>query len=127
VSALRDLTARIDAGLAKHFENEGVEYMQFSFRWVNCLLMREISIKNTIRMWDTYFVSFSSDVIHAHLQYQLTGTHLLVGRTGIFPIPLIRVRRISCKVVGPACKDELPGSSNVLASFADKRLDRKGH
>jgi len=54
VSALRDLTARIDAGLAKHFENEGVEYMQFSFRWVNCLLMREISIKNTIRMWDTY-------------------------------------------------------------------------
>ena len=57
VSQLRDLTARIDAGLAKHFENEGVEYMQFSFRWVNCLLMREISIKNTIRMWDTYFVS----------------------------------------------------------------------
>jgi TBC1 domain family member 2 len=57
VSQLRDLTARIDAGLAKHFESEGVEYMQFSFRWVNCLLMREISIKNTIRMWDTYFVS----------------------------------------------------------------------
>jgi TBC1 domain family member 2 len=68
VSALRDLTARIDAGLAKHFENEGVEYMQFSFRWVNCLLMREISIKNTIRMWDTYFVSFTSDLAHAHLQ-----------------------------------------------------------
>jgi TBC1 domain family member 2 len=60
VSALRDLTARIDTGLAKHFENEGVEYMQFSFRWVNCLLMREISIKNTIRMWDTYFVSLTS-------------------------------------------------------------------
>ena len=59
VSQLRDLTARIDAGLAKHFENEGVEYMQFSFRWVNCLLMREVSIKNTIRMWDTYFVSFT--------------------------------------------------------------------
>lgn len=57
VSALRDLTARIDSGLAKHFENEGIEYMQFSFRWVNCLLMREISIKNTIRMWDTYLVS----------------------------------------------------------------------
>ena len=72
VSALRDLTARIDAGLAKHFEKEGVEYMQFSFRWVNCLLMREISIKNTIRMWDTYFVSFTSDLTCAHLQYQLT-------------------------------------------------------
>lgn len=56
VSALRDLTTRIDSGLAKHLENEGVEFIQFSFRWMNCLLMREISVKNTIRMWDTYMV-----------------------------------------------------------------------
>ena len=56
VSALRDLTARIDAGLAKHLEEESVEFIQFSFRWMNCLLMREISVKNTIRMWDTYMV-----------------------------------------------------------------------
>jgi hypothetical protein len=57
VAALRDLTARIDAGLAKHLEQEGVEFIQFSFRWMNCLLMREISVRNTIRMWDTYMVS----------------------------------------------------------------------
>lgn len=54
VNALRDLTTRIDAGLAKHLENEGVEFMQFSFRWMNCLLMREVPVRNTIRMWDTY-------------------------------------------------------------------------
>ncbi|RYP92047.1 hypothetical protein DL770_001825 [Monosporascus sp. CRB-9-2] len=54
VAALRDLTARIDADLAKHLENEHVEFIQFSFRWMNCLLMREISVRNTIRMWDTY-------------------------------------------------------------------------
>lgn len=54
VGALRDLTMRIDSGLAKHLENEGVEFMQFSFRWMNCLLMREVTIRNTIRMWDTY-------------------------------------------------------------------------
>lgn len=59
VAALRDLTARIDAGLARHLEKEGVEFIQFSFRWMNCLLMREISVGNTIRMWDTYLVSFS--------------------------------------------------------------------
>jgi TBC1 domain family member 2 len=57
VGALHDLVARIDAGLAKHLETEGVEFMQFSFRWMNCLLMRELSIRNTIRMWDTYLVS----------------------------------------------------------------------
>ncbi|KAJ9627404.1 GTPase-activating protein [Knufia peltigerae] len=54
VAALRDLTTRIDSGLANHFESEHIEYMQFSFRWMNCLLMRELSIKNVIRMWDTY-------------------------------------------------------------------------
>ncbi|KAI4195188.1 MAG: hypothetical protein LQ350_007362 [Teloschistes chrysophthalmus] len=54
VSALKDLTTRIDSGLAKHLENEGVEFMQFSFRWVNCLLMREVSVGCIIRMWDTY-------------------------------------------------------------------------
>ncbi|KAI0024139.1 rab-GTPase-TBC domain-containing protein [Xylariomycetidae sp. FL0641] len=54
VAALRDLTARIDEGLAKHLENEHVEFIQFSFRWMNCLLMREFSVPNTIRMWDTY-------------------------------------------------------------------------
>jgi hypothetical protein len=57
VAALHDLTARIDVALAKHLEQEGVEFIQFSFRWMNCLLMREISVRNTIRMWDTYMVS----------------------------------------------------------------------
>lgn len=28
--------------------------MQFSFRWINCLLMREMSVKSIIRIWDTY-------------------------------------------------------------------------
>jgi TBC1 domain family member 2 len=57
VTALRDLTARIDGGLARHLEKQGVEFIQFSFRWMNCLLMREITVRNTIRMWDTYMVS----------------------------------------------------------------------
>ncbi len=59
VAALRDLTSRIDAPLARHLEAEHVEFIQFSFRWMNCLLMREISVQNTIRMWDTYMVGLS--------------------------------------------------------------------
>ncbi|KAL7275541.1 GTPase-activating protein [Rhizina undulata] len=54
VSALRELVQRIDAPLTKHLGEHGVEFIQFSFRWMNCMLMREISVKNTIRMWDTY-------------------------------------------------------------------------
>jgi hypothetical protein len=57
VRRMGDLVKRIDPALAAHFDEHGVEYMQFAFRWMNCLLMREISVKCTIRMWDTYLVS----------------------------------------------------------------------
>lgn len=63
VASLRDLTKRIDVGLVNHMEREGVEFMQFSFRWMNCLLMREVSVKNVIRMWDTYLVCVLSTML----------------------------------------------------------------
>ena len=44
------------APLASHLDSQNVEFMQFAFRWMNCLLMREITVRNTIRMWDTYLV-----------------------------------------------------------------------
>jgi len=56
VATLRELITRIDGPLARHLNDQGVEFIQFSFRWMNCLLMREFSIKNVIRMWDTYAV-----------------------------------------------------------------------
>ena len=51
-------TNRLAASLSSHLESQNVEFMQFAFRWMNCLLMREISVQNTIRMWDTYLVHF---------------------------------------------------------------------
>ncbi|KAH3679531.1 hypothetical protein WICPIJ_008580 [Wickerhamomyces pijperi] len=54
VNELKDLIKRIDFDLSQHLETENVEFIQFSFRWMNCMLMRELSVKNTIRMWDTY-------------------------------------------------------------------------
>ncbi|CBQ69490.1 related to GYP1-GTPase activating protein [Sporisorium reilianum SRZ2] len=54
VRRLGELVARIDAPLHAHLQEQNVEYMQFAFRWMNCLLMREMSVRNIIRMWDTY-------------------------------------------------------------------------
>lgn len=54
VGELRNLMAKIDVELLTHFDSEGIEFLQFSFRWMNCLLMREISVPLIIRMWDTY-------------------------------------------------------------------------
>lgn len=39
-----------------HLEKHSVEYLQFAFRWMNNLLMREIPLRCTIRLWDTYQV-----------------------------------------------------------------------
>lgn len=48
----------------RHMQHYEVEYLQFAFRWMNNLLMRELPLRCTIRLWDTYQV-------HTH-----TLTHL---------------------------------------------------
>lgn len=96
VSALRDLTSRIDENLAKHMEREGVEFIQFSFRWMNCLLMREISVKNTVRMWDTYLVS---DLAQSHEESGLTSVRFAGRRPRLLRIPPLRLRSLPRQVV----------------------------
>ena len=54
LSVMSDVVQRMDPELHAHLAEQGVEYMQFSFRWMNCLLMREMSVKSIIRIWDTY-------------------------------------------------------------------------
>lgn len=80
VRALQDLTARIDSGLARHLEREHVEFIQFSFRWMNCLLMREVSVKNTIRMWDTYLVSPPPALLSTFLLFHSVITPLAMNQ-----------------------------------------------
>ena len=36
-----------------HCESNGVEFKHLAFRWMNCLLMRELPFKLIIRIWDT--------------------------------------------------------------------------
>lgn len=55
VIKLKDLTKRVDVDLHTHMEQEQVEYLQFAFRWMNNLLMREMPLHCTIRLWDTYW------------------------------------------------------------------------
>lgn len=71
---LRHLMSRVDSQLHRHLESHGVEYLQFAFRWMNNLLMREIPLRATIRLWDTYlserngFSQFHSYVCAAFLR-----------------------------------------------------------
>ncbi|KAG0164362.1 GTPase-activating protein [Apophysomyces sp. BC1015] len=61
IATLKELVCRIDVRLASHLQDQGIEFIQFAFRWMNCLLMRELPLKSTIRMWDTYLAEGSSE------------------------------------------------------------------
>ncbi|KAF9578658.1 GTPase-activating protein, partial [Lunasporangiospora selenospora] len=67
ITKLRELICRIDAPLAAHLQSEHVEFIQFSFRWMNCLLMREVTLQHTIRMWDTYLTEHPHGFSEFHL------------------------------------------------------------
>uniref|UniRef100_A0A8D3BNU5 TBC1 domain family, member 22a n=1 Tax=Scophthalmus maximus TaxID=52904 RepID=A0A8D3BNU5_SCOMX len=45
---------KILASVHRHMQQYEVEYLQFAFRWMNNLLMRELPLRCTIRLWDTY-------------------------------------------------------------------------
>jgi len=125
VSALRDLTARIDGALARHMEQEGVEFIQFSFRWMNCLLMREVSVRNTIRMWDTYLVS-PSPSIPSPLPSHHPADPITGRRPRLLRFPPLRLRRFSREVVLAAPAHGFPGDHDVSAVAAHAGLDGEG-
>jgi len=54
VFKLKELVARIDPKLHNHLVDQGLHFIQFAFRWMNCLLMRELSLDLILRVWDTY-------------------------------------------------------------------------
>lgn len=45
------------AELVEHIERNEEEFgfMELTFRWMNCLLMRELPMRLIFRLWDTYF------------------------------------------------------------------------
>ncbi|KAK1318404.1 hypothetical protein QJS10_CPB04g01904 [Acorus calamus] len=54
VFKLKELVRRIDEPVSRHMEEQGLEFLQFAFRWFNCLLIRELPFHLVTRLWDTY-------------------------------------------------------------------------
>ncbi|KAM7115421.1 TBC1 domain family member 22A isoform 1-T1 [Molossus nigricans] len=54
VKMLEELVSRIDEQVHRHLERHEVRYLQFAFRWMNNLLTREVPLRCTVRLWDTY-------------------------------------------------------------------------
>lgn len=67
ITELKNLIKRDEPKLNQHFENEGLDFIQFAFRWMNCMLMREFSLDLIIRMWDTYLSDFPTGFSQFHI------------------------------------------------------------
>uniref|UniRef100_A0A8C3YW70 TBC1 domain family member 22A n=1 Tax=Catagonus wagneri TaxID=51154 RepID=A0A8C3YW70_9CETA len=66
VKMLEELVRRIDEQVHRHLDQHEVKFLQFAFRWMNNLLMREVPLRCTIRLWDTY-QSEPDGFAHFHL------------------------------------------------------------
>lgn len=56
---LETVISRVDDPLARHMEEEGIVISEFAFRWMNCLLVRELPHELLIRLWDLYVSNYS--------------------------------------------------------------------
>lgn len=80
VFKLKELVRRIDEPVSKHMEAQGLEFLQFAFRWFNCLLIREFPFLLVTRLWDTYLAEgdkFPDFLVYACASFLLTWTEQL--------------------------------------------------
>lgn len=59
-------------GLHAHLERENVQFIHFAFRWMGCLLMRELRLPLIFRLWDSYLsegatVAAGFKVLHVYV------------------------------------------------------------
>jgi hypothetical protein len=54
IHKLEEIIQKIDEPLYNHVQSQGLQFIQFAFRWMNCLLMRELNLKLIIRLFDAY-------------------------------------------------------------------------
>jgi hypothetical protein len=66
LNIMEEIIKLVDNSLWKQLKKLDVSYLQFAFRWMNCYLMREFSLKLIIRLWDSYF-SMSDSFNFFHL------------------------------------------------------------
>lgn len=52
VARLEEIVSCVDPVLAEHLAANGNDFLQFAFRWMNCLLMRELPFHLVVKLWD---------------------------------------------------------------------------
>jgi hypothetical protein len=71
IFSLSSLISTFDPPLYDHLQKQDVSFLHFAFRWMNCLLIRELPLPCCIRLFDTYFacddLSFAVSQFHVYV------------------------------------------------------------
>jgi hypothetical protein len=51
---LEQIVRKNSPELARWIQKEAIDYQEFAFRWMNCLLVREFPLVSVLRLWDCY-------------------------------------------------------------------------
>lgn len=55
ICKMKKLVEQSDPQGFDHLHQLDINFMDFAYRWVSCYLIREFSIYQIVRLWDTYF------------------------------------------------------------------------
>jgi len=64
VHKLELIMEKVNPKLCHHLKSNGVVFLHFAFRWMNCLLVREMPLHLIIRIWDTYLSEIDTGGFH---------------------------------------------------------------
>jgi hypothetical protein len=68
LESLARVIERVDPELHKAIISEGIQYQEFAFRWMNCMLVREFGMELIFRLWDSYLSHYSRiSVTHVYV------------------------------------------------------------
>lgn len=103
----------------------GVDYLQFSFRWMNNLLTRELPLYCTIRLWDTYLAESDGFAV---FQLYVCAAFLLHWREQLLQEKDFQVSCIGTLWVGISTINHIqtffrPGFDAVAAKSTHTQLD----
>jgi len=84
VALLYQICKRIDPKLVNHLDAQGLQFLQFAFRWMNCLLLREFKLPIILRLWDAFLAEADAGFKDFHVfvcaAFLLKWRHDLIGR-----------------------------------------------
>ncbi|CCD15246.1 unnamed protein product [Trypanosoma congolense IL3000] len=68
VQKLESVVRTVNLKLCNHLlDNLQINFTQFSFRWMNCFLLRELNATQALRLWDAYLADEEKDWCTTHV------------------------------------------------------------